>query len=382
MFALLTRVFAGYKDALITVYNQYENKVKILQLFTSLFVYVIVAIAFVVIPLGTMYYLKLKIDNFELSWVYLSLLFIVMNVVAYFSYLFLVQKSYKIISIYDILKSILVVVIILLFYNVLEFLPTYKMLIYATIVANFILLFYLIINRKKGLRDFKFSEIVTIKVPEFSDNTKSKFITLTFMASGSYFIYGLLLFAPVFVMLHFQQIDELANFQVVARSIYFALVAIFSWPLGRFLFPELSSLIEKKEFRLISKLKRDFIKLLFLFSPILIVGCWVSSKYIITMLFPASYIDSYMMLNILIVAIPFIMYTNFSTSIIKAVGLYKTVIMIDIFAIIVYILSFLILKFIFYIEFSSLYAFVVSMIFIFIVSYYYEQKIISLKSQI
>jgi O-antigen/teichoic acid export membrane protein len=382
MFALVTRVFAGYKDALITVYNQHRDKMKILQLFTSLFIYVVGSIAFVIIPLGTIYYIEPKINNFELSWVYVSSLFIVMNIVAYFSYLFLVQKAYKIISIYEILKSILVVVIILFFYKILDFKASYQTLIYATIVAYSILLFYFVRNKDRVLEKLKLSDIVTMKIPTFNDDTKSKFITLTFMASGSYFIYGLLLFAPVFVMLHFQQIDELANFQVVARSIYFALIAIFSWPLGRFLFPELSSMIEKKEFIEVVKLRKRFVKFLFFFAPLLIVGCWMSSEYIIKIMFPHIYADSYMMLNILIVAIPFIMYTNFSTSIIKAVGLYKTVIMIDIFAIIVYILSFLILKFIFYMELSSLYAFVVSMIFIFIVSYYYEQKIISLKSRI
>lgn len=382
MFSLLTRVFAGYKDALVTLYFKSEDKTKILQLFTTLFSYVVLFIAFVMIPFVVNFYLVAKIGQLQISWIYISILFLLMNVVAYFGYLLLVQKAYKIISIYDMLKSLLIIISIFLFYIVFKFDASCRTLILATVVANVMLLFYLLWHKGTIFGNTKISEIFTMKMPNFLDDTKKKFIALTFMASSSYFLYGLLLFAPVFVMLHMQELEDLANFQVVARSLYFALVAIFSWPLGRFLLPELSSKLEKRDFDGITVLKKKFIKLLVPFSLLLILGCWFSSKYIIALMFPDIYIDSYKMLNILIVGLPFVMYTNFSSSLIKATGSYKILIMIDIAALFVFTLAFLAFYFLFMLKFASLYAFVFSMIFIFVVTYYHEKKVFLQKGEL
>ncbi len=374
-FSLLTRVFAGYKDALVTLYFKSEDKTKILQLFTTLFSYIVLVIAFMIIPLIANFYLVSKIGQLQISWIYISILFLLMNIVAYFGYLLLVQKAYKIISVYDMLKSVLIIVTVFLFYMVFNFDASYRTLILATIVANVILFFYLIWHREAILGNSRISEIFSMKLPNFLDDTKRKFITLTFMASSSYFLYGLLLFAPVLVMLHMQEMEELANFQVVARSLYFALVAIFSWPLGRFLFPELSDKLKKHDLDGILVLKRKFIKLLIPFSFLLILACWFSAKYIIDFMFPDTYINSYKMLNILIVGLPFVMYTNFSSSFIKATGSYKILIAIDTAALFAFLFFFLIFRFLFMLKFASLYAFVFSMIFIFVVTYYQERKI-------
>jgi O-antigen/teichoic acid export membrane protein len=378
MFALVTRFFSGYKDALITIYYNHIDKKKILELFTTLFIYVIVIIALLAIPAGTILYLEPKIENFSLSWWWISLLFVLTNSVAYFSYLFLLRKAYKIISLYDLLKTLFVIIAVLVFYQILHLSATYQTLIQATLFAYLLLLIYLFFNRKHALQDESFRDIFTLKIPCFKDNTKSKFISLTFMASASYFIYGLLLFAPVFVMLHFKEVEELANLQVVSRSLYFALVSVLSWPLARFLFPEISSIVEKEDFFKLNMLRRKLWILLAVLSPLLYIGCWLFSGDIITLLFPAEYhVVSIKMLNILIVALPFVMYTTFSTSFLKAVGLYKIIIMIDIISLFMFAILFILLKFILVVQYASLYAFTGSMIFIWGYSYYYERKVIA-----
>jgi O-antigen/teichoic acid export membrane protein len=176
-------------------------------------------------------------------------------------------------------------------------------------------------------------------------------------------------------MLNYGNTDELAEFQVVARSIYFALVSVFSWPLGRFMFPEFSSLIGDKQYKTLYNLRMKFIKLLIVFGLLVISGCWILSKIVIAYLFPIEYLNSYKMLNILIVALPFVMYQNFSESIIKAVGDYKTNLIIKSSGIILFILSYMIFEFYFQIDLASIYAFMFGMIGIFVLSLYYEIKI-------
>jgi len=60
MFSLATRIFSGYKDSLITIFYQHDNKykTKVLELFSTMFVYVIALISLIIIPILTNYYLS------------------------------------------------------------------------------------------------------------------------------------------------------------------------------------------------------------------------------------------------------------------------------------------------------------------------------------
>jgi len=375
IFSIIGRVFIGYKDALTTIYNQTTYKIKILRTWSVFFIWVILISSLIIIPLAFNFYLVEKIENLTISWSYISMLFISMNLVSYYGYIFLVTKHYKLISINDILKSISGIIMILFLYLVVGLKADYQTLIYASILSNLIVLSYLIYKQKKFLPRYNFTNLIGIKFARFKDDTNKKFIKLTIMASSNYFIYGLLLFAPIYTMLNYGTTDELAEFQVVARSIYFALVSVFSWPLGRFMFPEFSSLIGDKKYKTLYNLRIKFIKLLIIFGLLVISGCWILSKIVIAYLFPIEYLNSYKMLNILIVALPFVMYQNFSESIIKAVGDYKTNFIIKSSGIILFILSYMIFEFYFQIDLASIYAFMFGMIGIFFLSLYYEIKI-------
>jgi len=374
VFSLILRFFVGYKDALTTLYSQTKEPLKVMKLFTLFLMWIVIIIALVLLPLVTELYLPQKIENFDFSWWYISLLFISMNVVSYYGYIFLVTKHYKLISAQDILRTIFWIGSIVLLYIFMSLDANYKTLIYASILSNFSILAFLIYKQKQYLPKYSFFQLIGFKLPNFEDDTNSKFIRLTALASSNYFIYGLLLFAPVYVMLNSGNIKELGDFQVVARSIYFALVSVFSWPLGRFMFPEFSSLIANKRYKALDNIRSKFIKLLLLFGTVLVVSCWLLSKLVISYIFPLEYIDSYKMINILIVALPFVMYQNFSESVIKAVGNYKANLIIKLGGVLFFVVLYRILD-LFEIEFASMYAFVVGMFGIFTISLYYEFKI-------
>jgi len=375
IFSIISRIFIGYKDALTTIYNQTNHKLKILRTWTVFFVTVIMISSFIIIPLSFNYYLLEKIENLQIHWWYISLLFVSINLVSYYSYIFLVTKHYKLISINDILKTLSYIFMILFLYLVVEMNADYKTLIFASIFSNIIILSYLIFKQHKFLPRYSFIRLVNFKFTSFKDDTNKNFIRLTIIASSNYFIYGLLLFAPIYTMLNYGTTNELAQFQVVARSIYFALISVFSWPLGRFMFPEFSSLIANKQYDKLKHLRNKFIKILLMFAFIVILGCWLLSKMVIAYVFPIEYINSYKMLNILIIALPFVMYQNFSESIIKAVGDYKTNLIIKSSGILSYVIGYLFLNEILEIELSSIYSFVIGMLTIFLLSLYYENKI-------
>ena len=374
VFSLISRFFVGYKDALTTLYNQKKEKFKVMKLFSVFLLWIVVIIAFVVLPVVTNFYLPQKIDGFDFSWYYISLLFISTNAVAYYSYIFLVTKHYKLISVQDILRTIFWVLSIVVLYKIFNLNADYKTLIYASILSNFIILLFLIYKQNKYLPQYSFIRLFGFKLPQFGDDTNKRFIKLTMLASSNYFIYGLLLFAPVYVMLSSGDVKELGDFQVVARSIYFALVSVFSWPLGRFMFPEFSSLIAEKKFTQLSTVRNKFIKLLVLFGFVIVVSCWLLSELVIGYIFPLEYLESYKMINILIVALPFVMYQNFSESVIKAVGGYKINLIIKLSGILFFIITYLILDYL-NIELASIYAFVFGMFGIFLLSLYFEIKI-------
>jgi len=376
MFSLITRVFIGYKDALITLYYKSGQQEKILKLFSTLFGYVISFVSFVIIPIGVIYYLEPKIDNVQIEWWMLSLLFILMNVVSYFGYIFLLKKEYSIVSLYDVLKSVLIIVFIMLLYHIFGLSPTYQTLLLGTILAYFGVLAYFIIQSNHSLKNISFIDLFGYKLPNFKDNTKREFIVLSLMASGNYFVYGLLLLIPVFVMLHFDKLENLANYQVVARSIYFSLVAVFSFPLGRFMLPEFSKLIADREFDKLYKVRKKLVYILIFFGVLVVAGCWILSEVVIGYLFPLEYKDSYKILNILIVALPFVMYTNFSRSVIKSVGEYKLSLFIYLSGIVLFFISYIEL-YMFDIAFASIFAFVFAMIEIFLLSLFYERRILA-----
>jgi O-antigen/teichoic acid export membrane protein len=374
IFSIIGRFFIGYKDALTTLYHQKNEKKSVMELYATFLFLVVFIIAFLFLPILSSFYLPTKIESFTLSWWYISLLFVSMNIVSFYGYMFLVTKYYKISSIQDIVGSLSWIGFVMILFVISGLDRDYKVLIIASILSNFTILYYLWNRQKVYLPEYSLLSLVKLKFPKFNDDTKKRFISLTMISSANYFVYGLLLFAPTYILLESKEIDILGDYQVVARTIYFALIAIFSWPLGRFMFPEFSSLIKEKRYRDLSLIHRKFVIILLIFALIVIFSCWFSSSFVIEYLFPPEYSESYKILNILIIALPFAMYQNFSESVIKAVGSYNKLLIIKLFGVVSFIMVYLLLKE-YQVNFSSIYAFLVGVIGIFSSSIYVAYKI-------
>ena len=103
--------------------------------------------------------------------------------------------------------------------------------------------------------------------------------------------------------------ENVGDLQVVARPIYLALIAILSFPVFRFLFPEFLNLIKNKRDNELNKARKVFNRLTIFIGLLLIILTWSVSEYFLDLLFPEQYKDSVYFLNILIISIPFVVYT-------------------------------------------------------------------------
>lgn len=375
--SLISRFFSGYHDILITKYNTQSNKRKknaFLKYFAICFFILIIFLSFVAIPLINKFYIEVKIEHFNISWLYISILFIFISFNGFLSSTCLVRKFYLAISIVEISRAMLFVAIVLMVSMNVDGLD-YSFLLKVNIVIEVIVFLYLTLlhTTRTDKEDLGY----LIKLERIKINIKSMLVSLKMicLASARYFVYGLILFAPMFCMINEKNTQQLANYQVIARSVYFALITTFSWPIGRFLFPHLTSKFHSANVGEISNIRLKLIKLLILFNFLIIFLCFLLSKIFVSLFFPEQYINSYQIINIIIISLPFVMYSNFSQSIIKANGSYGIDLLIAIYGLISYIISYKILNII-QIQYASIYAFDVSMICIFCVSLYYELKII------
>jgi len=380
VFSVIGRIFVGYKDALTTLYNQTFHKLKILRTWSVFFFWVIVLFGLVVIPAVFHLYIVEKVPDIQIDWWHMTMLFVTMNFVSFYGYLFLVTKHYKLISINDMLKTVAYITTVLSLYRVWGMPADHRTLVDASIVSNLLVLVFLLYKQRKYLPRYHPGWLFGLKFARFGDDTNRRFVWQTILASSNYFVYGLLLFAPVYTLLQYASVEKVAEFQVVARSIYFALVAIFSWPLGRFIFPEFSSLLSQKKFDVLEQYRAKFVRSLVLFGVVAIGGCWLFSKWIVSLLFPVAYAESYQMLDIMIVALPFVMYQNISESVIKAAGYYRELIGIKGFGLLLYIISYVGLQAVLSSYLASVYAFIIGIIGIAVVSLYYEKSILNEQS--
>jgi len=130
------------------------------------------------------------------------------------------------------------------------------------------------------------------------------------------------------------------DFQVVARPIYLALISVFSYPIFRFMFPEMSRYIEDKQYVRLKEIQRKFNRVFVCFGIVIIAGGWVFSEYFIVLVFPAAYKLSYEYVNIMFLAVPMAVYNSYLFSLIKAEGLNKHTFLIRLLGAVVFVVSF------------------------------------------
>jgi len=136
---------------------------------------------------------------------------------------------------------------------------------------------------------------------------------------GAEFVFGILiLYLAVLFVGKMLSLDALGEFQVVIKSFFMYFISIFVFPIVKFVLPELSYLVEKKEFGRIGRLGR-FAFLYAVGSSVIVVAfSFLFGEGLILWLFGESYRGSAAPLWMLSTAIFFVTLNTYQVAILKS----------------------------------------------------------------
>ncbi len=139
------------------------------------------------------------------------------------------------------------------------------------------------------------------------------------MLGGAEFMFGLLIiyFATLFVGYKFS-LELLGDFQVVVKSFFLYFIAIFVFPIVKFILPELSSLVAKKDFIAIKKLNIFAFRYSLASGGALFLLCLFLSTPVISWLFGSEYISAANALTALSAAVFFVCLNTYQVALLKS----------------------------------------------------------------
>ena len=333
---LASYLIVGYKDVFVQQITQQENKAAIFALSNWFLISCTIPIILFVIPFTNILYLEPKIDNYQTSSLLLVLLFVANATINHLNNTLFAYREYKFAAVVELSASLLIILAYIFVSSQSQQWPGHQILIVATLTGYVATIFLQTIGIS-----FRLSELIptlTSLSRTWRKKERNYFIKSTSLASLEYFANRMPLLVTPFLMLQFYQLDDLGDFQVVARPIYLALIAVCVDPVYRILFPEFARMIADRDLVRIRSIRKKFVLYLLLFSIGLFAGTWLLAKPVITWLFTESYADSHLMLNILIVAIPLGCYRAMSFALLKGAGMFKQTMLIRVASAMAFIL--------------------------------------------
>jgi len=357
--AVASLFFTGYKDSMIKVFAEDNFLVIKNYIFRQYFI-----MSLLFLPILYFIFENYQDINILYSVMLFLLFFTVSQVSNYYSYLNVSHRNYSS-MLYE--KSIKAISLILSFMILIKFYSLITSLILAYIVQLTMHILYIKITSPQiYFIDVKNNDKKVYK--KFLKNFKISTVTSFF---GSITIY----LSAIILFYLYANSDILAQYQVVVKSIFFALVAVFVHPITAYTFPELSKLIAQKSYREVKQLDikiQKYLGLFFIFTFVLTLF----TKWGIGLIFPLDYAQSYKMLNILLPILSFIIYTSFAINIIKGFDHFYLALYVRIFGSVVFFGS----TYLFYLfDFdatSIVYSLDLSFFAMFLHAYYYKERLL------
>ena len=353
--SIVLMLFSGFKDSLVKAYDDgVIEKVFnwYLRVFWSGFVLSLCVIG--------IFYEMFGLDE---PFQYFALMAFASSVAIFVSYVNVAYKNYKVM----LLENFVATTGLIISYLILkELLNGFFVLFYSFLASMAVRFAYLMI-----LKNFSF----VFKVHTFDSDVKL-FLKNSLFSSLMYFFSGLFISLSSVILLKFyHDPNVLGDFQVVVKSIFFSLVAVFVFPLNTYMFPEISKLISQQKFRAVKHLERKLLKYLAVFFVLLLIGTFFT-KFVIAFVFPETYWESYKMLNMMLPFLPFIAYTTFALNIIKGANRFGLALVVRICGSIVFFMAVFLL---YLLGFDAIYI-VVALNLAFVsmagLSFYYKRQIV------
>jgi O-antigen/teichoic acid export membrane protein len=305
-------LFSGYKDSLVKAYDE-KGFEKVTYWYTISF-----WTLFLIILIVELFYYTHFFKNKLFSSYALVCIFFSNSLMIFFSYYNASHKIYKVM----LFENVVMAFALVFFFGILH------LVIHSAIDALFISfvfsyavrsLYILIVSPIKfNVKKSKFGEAKLF----FKNNV---------LSSLMYFFSGLFISASSLMLLKlFNDTNFLSEFQVVIKSLFFSLVAIFVFPLNTFTFPQISKLATQKSFVEIKRLEKKLFYYLVALFVLLIIATFLT-PFAIGLIFPVQYHGSYAMLNLLLPTLPFIAYTTFALNILKGFNRFDLALYVRIF---------------------------------------------------
>lgn len=339
--SLFLLVFIGSRSSMVVYYNQTKDDKTILNLFRYSLIFVTIISLIFIIPFAKDF---LKI---EISYLFFALLLISQAVYTYFYNQLGIYRLYKQTNIITIFE---VVFIIVLFFIFNTFIGYFESLILATVV-NFILLSVYILYQKPTPEP---------QLSKISMNPQTKkFISNSFIASLEFALGMMSIYISVIFFTKYFTLSDLADFQVVVKSVYFYFLALFVFPIFKFVFPELSKIHSEQNFEEIKNLKNWIFKYSIIVTIVSAGITFIFAMYGIEFLFGEEYINSAKLLLPLMLVFFFVIQNGFLSSVLKSQNGFNITFIIRLSGIISFVLSFFILEFFIHQAVNVIYAFLI-----------------------
>ncbi|MFN3234229.1 MAG: lipopolysaccharide biosynthesis protein [Gammaproteobacteria bacterium] len=311
--------FTGFKDAVVRVFSHSDEKKQVFRgMWIAGLIFWFIEALFI-LPILQFYYLPHRLAGYDYQLWQLEAVLACLVWGQLIGYMMLANRIYKVISISDFIKSILFIVTFIILYAFVPMSSGHQYLMMTFLISMFLFVLWIWRMLGKYVPEYRLRCIVRVSFWKNKYEAK-QFYQYSVIATTEYVCAYFYVYFSSFMILNYYGTDDLANFQVVARPIYTALISIFSFPVFRFLLPEYSNLLSEKKHDEVLKVRKHLIKLISVFAVIGWVGTWLTSRFWVTLFFPNQYAPASQMLDVLIIALPFVVYTASSFAIIKASG--------------------------------------------------------------
>ena len=355
--SLFLIIFIGARSSMIVHFSKTKDDTAILNIFRlGLFVMVIFSSIFIIPLIQTNL-------NIQIDYIFFVALLISQAIFTYFFNQMGMYHLYRQTNVITIAEPLL---LILLFLLLNQFYSAIHSLLLTTIV-NFLVLSYYIFNSKR-FPEPKFTKI------KFDTQTK-EFTQNALIAALEFSLGMLTVYLCVIFFIKYFTLSDLADFQVVVKSIYFYFLSIFVFPIFRFVFPELSKFVATKDIEEIKKLKFWIIKYSFIVSFCFSGLIYFSSDKILN-LFGHEYKNAIILLETIILVFFFVIMNAFFTSLLKSFGKFGTTFIIRFIGLLAFIGSFYIYQMITNAPINIIYAFISGHIVIFALLYIFSNRIL------
>jgi O-antigen/teichoic acid export membrane protein len=341
LISLFLLVFIGSRSSMVVYYNQTQDDKTILNLFRYSLVLVTIISLIFIIPFAKDFL------QIEISYLFFALLLISQAIYTYFFNQLGIYRLYKETNVITIFE---VSFIIVLFFVFNYFIGYFESLILAT-VANFLVLSGYILYKKPSPEP-SFAKI------DITPQTK-EFISNSFIASLEFALGMLSIYISVIFFTKYFTLFDLADFQVVVKSIYFYFLALFVFPIFKFVFPELSLLVTQNNTEELKRLQSWIFKYSLIVTVIASILTFVLSSYGIVYLFGQEYENSTTLLLPLILVYFFVIQNGFLSSLLKSKNGFKATFTIRFIGILVFIASFYVLELFTHQAVNVIYAFLI-----------------------